>query len=82
MTNVTCKRCDYSWLPRIEPSKIKCCAHCKSRLWDVPRPSPRTESPEEENRRELEKTSEAHKKGYIKCNETNCPYCNPSEGRS
>ena len=31
-TEVTCKKCDYSWTPRV--SNPKACPDCKSRNWN------------------------------------------------
>ena len=34
---LTCKRCGWTWAPRIAAGKPKCCPGCKSPRWDEPK---------------------------------------------
>jgi DNA-directed RNA polymerase subunit RPC12/RpoP len=54
MTNCLCLRCDYNWESRIDPQDIKKCPSCTSRIWFKAKVEPRTETPEETNKREIE----------------------------
>jgi DNA-directed RNA polymerase subunit RPC12/RpoP len=51
----TCTRCTHFWTSRIDRRPLAC-PQCNSRLWFRPKNGvkPRTESPEEQNARELE----------------------------
>lgn len=69
MTELTCKRrcvkheegenTFYTWDSRVEDPRK--CPHCTSILWKEAKPEPRTESPEEQNKREI---AEAFDKAY------------------
>ncbi len=37
---LTCLRCGWTWVPRIE-GRPKCCNGCKSPRWDEPRREPK-----------------------------------------
>jgi len=37
MQKCTCKRCRYTWTPRIEPENVRQCPRCKSPAWNKER---------------------------------------------
>ena len=78
MDKLTCLRCSHSWLPRIEGRPVSC-PSCKSRLWDVPRPEPRVESPEEQNQKRIDHLMSQMTTKYP-CDDPICPFCNSTEG--
>ena len=58
MTECLCLRCNYNWESHIDPQDIKKCPNCTSRVWRVAKAEPRTETPEETNKREIEEASD------------------------